>query len=242
MPDTRTHRGPHPDDEQLFAEAAIPALRKATDDLCWLLSRDYAAPSSVKLVGDRYALLTRQRIAVTRCACSDEAKTARRSRQFEPSQLQGGELWIDGYNVLTTVEAALAGGVVLHARDECFRDMASMHGSYRKVAETIPAIELIGGVIAESGIQRCRWLLDRPVSNSGRLKAILLDVAGRAGWNWNVELVQNPDHDLAECGELIATADSAILDRCIRWWNLARCVVARIPDAWIVGLATSGSG
>lgn len=241
MPDSRTHRGPHPNDDQLFAQAAIPALRNATDDLCWLLSREYAARSAVKIVGDRYALLARQRIAVARCACSDEARTGRGSRQIDSSQLQGSELWIDGYNVLTTVEAALAGGAVLHARDECFRDMASMHGSYRKVAETIPAIELIGRVTGESGVQRCRWLLDRPVSNSGRLKAILLDVARRAGWDWSVQLVQNPDHDLAESDQLVATADSAILDRCSRWFNLARGVVAQIPSAWIVDLAKSGS-
>ena len=38
--------------------------------------------------------------------------------------------------MLTTIEAALAGGVILAARDGAYRDMASMHGSYRKVAET----------------------------------------------------------------------------------------------------------
>ena len=64
MPDTRTHRGPHPEDAKLFAPAAWPALREATAELCWLLSRHYAAPSALKLVGDRHQLSARQRAAL----------------------------------------------------------------------------------------------------------------------------------------------------------------------------------
>lgn len=237
MPDSRAHRGPHPEDDQFFSEAAVPALRSATDDLCWLLSRGYALPSATKLVGDRYSLVSRQRTAVARSSCSNDAKQSRCKRLLDPAQLQGRELWIDGYNVLTTVEAALAGGVVLHARDSSFRDMASMHGSYRKVAETAPAIEMIGRVVEEAGVARCRWLLDRPVSNSGRLKTILLDIAERAGWNWEVELVQNPDSILSETQEAVASADSLILDRCEKWLNLARLSVVRVPTAWVIDLS-----
>ena len=46
MPDTRTHRGPAPEDERLFHPKAWPALRAATQDLCWLLSRAYSLPSA----------------------------------------------------------------------------------------------------------------------------------------------------------------------------------------------------
>ena len=71
MPDTRRHRGPHPEDAELFAPASWPALRAATTDLSWLLSRGYAEPSSLKLVGDCFQLTERQRTAVMRSACSD---------------------------------------------------------------------------------------------------------------------------------------------------------------------------
>ena len=68
----------------------------------------------------------------------------RQAHQVGAEQLPGATLWLDGYNVLTTIEAALAGGVILAARDGAYRDMASMHGSYRKVAETLPALDLLG--------------------------------------------------------------------------------------------------
>src|SRR5437764_11758057 len=115
MPDRRTHRGPHPDDERLFGPEIVPRLVSATNDVCWLLSHGYAAPSSLKLAGDRYELEQRQRTAVSRCACSDSAKAHRAARQIPIGSLTGQTLLIDGYNVLTTVEAALASGFILVA-------------------------------------------------------------------------------------------------------------------------------
>ena len=106
-------------------------------------------------------------------------------------------VWLDGYNVLTTVEAALAGAVVLAGADETYRDMASMHGSYRKVAETEPAVVLIGETLAELKPDETRWLLDKPVSNSGRLSADRCRNGRRHGWPWNVDLVADPDPLLA---------------------------------------------
>ncbi|MGH7202002.1 MAG: DUF434 domain-containing protein [Planctomycetaceae bacterium] len=59
MPDTRRHRGPHPDDGELFAPAVWPILCAAVAHLSWLLTEGYAAPSALKLVGDRFALTER---------------------------------------------------------------------------------------------------------------------------------------------------------------------------------------
>ncbi len=235
-------------------------LRAAAADFCWLLDRGYAHDSSLKLVGDRHGLLARQRTAVSRCCCTAAQSAGRRARQIGPQRVSGAALWIDGYNVLTTVEAALAGGLVLAARDGTFRDMASMHGSYRKVAETLPALELLGRTIEDCKPRECRWLLDRPVSNSGRLKGIIEGLAAARGWPWQVELVPNPDAVLSapgtagvavqlppqqvgtDCqtvlpGIIAATADSAILDRCPAWFNLAReTTVRHVPSAKVLKL------
>lgn len=240
MPDRRTNRGPHPQDAELFAEACLPRLRAAVADMCWLLSRGYASASALKLVGDRYALMARQRLAVARAACPDTALANRAARCAAPQVAAGQPLAIDGYNVLTTIEAALAGGVVLLAADACMRDLASMHGTWRKVTQTEQAIVLVGQTLSQIGVAECRWLLDSPVSNSGRLKARLLASAAEHRWPWQVELAFNPDAELAKTSYLVATADSVVLDRCRTWLNLARHVVeSAIPQAWIVDLSAT---
>jgi hypothetical protein len=240
MPDDRRHRGAHPEDPSLFGPDWHAALRQAVHDLSWLLSRGYASVSALKVVGDRFNLSARQRTAVMRCAAPDAAVADRLSRMAPLTEADNHHLLIDGYNVLTTVEAALAGGVVIVGRDGCWRDMASMHGTWRRVEETPAALGLIGQALHGNSAnpRDVLWYLDSPVSNSGRLKGVIEDVARQHGWPWRVELVIDPDKPLAAArDDLIATADSVILDRCGRWLPLARDVVSRLPDVWRVDLS-----
>ena len=204
---------------------------------------DYALHSAAELVGNRHSLTARQRIAVSRCACTDEARQRRSQREIIPTQLRDHELWIDGFNVLTGIEAALAGGVILLGCDGCLRDLANSYARHHEVQETLPALRLLGAATAAWGVRRCQWWLDRPVSNSGRLKRRILDLAAANGWDWQVELVFNPDKLLAESSEVIATADSAILDRCQRWVNLARLVITQnAANARIIDLRVEPPG
>jgi hypothetical protein len=238
MPDTRRHRGPHPHDRELFAPERHAELCEAVGHLSWLFSRRYVEASALKLVGDRFNLTERQRRAVVRCSCSDEQLAHRTATRIPADAWRGQIVEVDGFNVLTTIEAALSGGVILHARDGCFRDMASMHGSYRKVDETRPALRLIGELLASRGVTACLWRLDKPVSNSGRLQTILRELAAANGWDWSVTLDVDPDDALAATKQPVATADSVILDRCSRWCNLARDVVERsIADANVIDLS-----
>lgn len=233
MPDTRKHRDPGPQDLDWFGPAARPVLATAVADFSWLLSRGYAEPSALKLVGDRYQLVERQRIALLRSACSDDARAARTARRVDHRVLRGRPLRIDGFNLTLTLESALGGGVIIGGRDGCFRDLASVHGTYRRVEETQPALELAARWLAEWEAGPCTWLLDAPVSNSGRLAAMIRAVSP----NWSAEVVQNPDTLLSQPGDLVVSADSLILDRCGEWANLARAIVeAGVPGAFVVNL------
>ena len=241
MPDTRTNRGAHPRDAAGFSAAELPRLAAAESDLCWLLTRGYPKGAALKLMGDRHGLQQRQRIALQRVAASDAERARRRASEVELPEVRGGALWIDGYNVLVTVEVALGGGVVLLARDGTCRDMASIGGHYRRVNQTRPALERVGEQLAAAGCASAVWFLDRPVSNSGRLKKEMETVAAERGWPWEVRLVASPDRALGAAEAVIATADSAILDRGRRWLNLARLVVERaVPGAWLVDLGGGG--
>jgi len=216
----------------------LPALRAATRDLCWLLDHGYASHSATELVGNRHNLTSRQRMAVSRCACSAEAALHRQQLQLPPAAIRGQELWLDGYNVLTVLESALAGGMVLLGRDGCCRDIAGIHRRYRKVNETIPVLRMIGETAAGWGVTCCRCWLDKPVSNSGRLKSLIQETAAVAGWNMTVELVFNPDKVLWESQHVIASSDGVVLDRCRQWVNLTRQIIAeRIPRARLLDLS-----
>jgi hypothetical protein len=238
VPDTRAHRGPDPRDREAFGEPSRPALHGAVADLCWLLGRGYAPVSALKLVGDRWRLTERQRQAVRRAACSDEARERRLAHQVMPDSVAGKDLVIDGFNVLTTIEAAVGGAVVLICRDTTCRDIAGIHGSYRKVAETVPALERVITLLVGLGVHRCRWLFDRPVSNSGRIRSLILKQAAEWSLDWSAELVDDPDRVLKDSLVIVAAADSGILDGGPPWFNLARIVIeTTCAQAMVVDLS-----
>lgn len=240
MPDTRTHRGPHSDDPELFGAEALPRLNQAARDLNWLLDRGYAQASSLTLVGNRYNLSQRQRIALGRSCCTTAQLELRKGREVAPLAVSGAPVWIDAYNQLITVESALGGGVLVKGRDSCIRDLASLHGTYRRVEETATALSTIGRWLAERRPARVHWIIDRPVSNSGRLAAEIRALADENGWAWEVALEFSPDAVLVKADGVILTHDSVILDRCMQWANGSRCVInAAVPKAWVVDLSSS---
>ena len=87
----------------------------------------------------------------------------------------------------------------------------------------------IGDRKALSGLPRkySLWVLDAPVSNSGRLAATLRE-------RWTVELADNADRRLLELaaeGRWLATSDSVLLDRAAGWVGLCEGV-----GGWVVVL------
>jgi len=239
MPDRRIHRGPHPQDAKLFSPDKIDALQMALADFSLLLTKGYAGKSALKLVGDKFSLTERQRLAIMRSACSDQQMVSRKQREVKIAEIAGQPVAIDGYNVLITVEAAMSGGVIFKGRDGCFRDLASIHGTYRKVTETIPAIELIGDFLKGIGVANALWLLDSPVSNSGRLKTLIGELSRKNNWNWEIRLSLSPDFELMKTDLIVVSSDSVVLDACKSWVNLAAQIITKkLPSANIIDLST----
>ncbi|HWO14968.1 MAG TPA: DUF434 domain-containing protein [Polyangiaceae bacterium] len=233
MPDRRRHRGAHPRDRELFSAAAFETLASAVRDYAWLITRGYAAVASLKLVGDRYALVERQRAAVTRVACSDAARARRLATQSRHDALAERTLAIDGFNVIISLEAALGGGFGLLGLDGARRDLASVHGTYRRVLETPSAIDLSLAALVCCAPGGVTWYLDRPVSNSGKLAGVIRERCAAHGLGWTVELVDHVDREVSRPGVIALSADGGVLDSAESWFDLGGWVVQhQIPGAW----------
>ncbi len=229
-------RGAGPEDPELFGPKAVPRLRTSAMDLHWLLGRGYALASALALVGNRHALDARQRLALQRSACPPDELRSRRSREMAPEAVRGRTLHLDGFNLVVTLEVALGGGVVLRGTDGCLRDLAGLRGSYHLVEETPVAIDALGACLARLQPEGCQVLFDAPVSNSGRLRELLLERSRDWPFPVDAELVGDPDPILATRTG-VATSDAMILDRCGQWANLCGWTVeASVPGAWMVNL------
>jgi hypothetical protein len=237
MSERQSHRGAHPDDPRLFATDQVAKLRMACEEAAYLLGRGYNASSVVDVVGRRHELESRQRLALQRSMCSDAQRAARASRRLPLEGAQGRRLQIDGFNLIIGLEVALSGGLLLRGSDGALRDLAGLRGSYHTVDETERALELLGSLFAELGVAEAHFWLDAPVSNSGRLRARILEHAARWSCPSSVDLVPNPDANLAGL-ELVVSGDALVLDTAKSWLGLLEhALQKRLPGAWLVNLS-----
>lgn len=225
----------HLNDQALFSGEPLLRLRDAVYEFCWLLNRGYARHSVMQLVGDHHQLVKRQRLAISRAACSNISRELRKTTCLPIEQIKDRQLVIDGFNLIISVETAMAGGLLLRCCDGCIRDIAGIHGTYRLVHETRQAVELIGNVLQAFSPASVLWLFDKPVSNSGRLAEMVRDIATVHHWNWQAELIDNPDQVIRNSGKVAITSDSAILDGGVQWVNLgAYLTTNHFHESWLI--------
>lgn len=215
------NRGKEASDDTLFGTKKwLIALGEATSDLSYLLERGYAAKSSVALVGRRYRLNARQQKAVRGMSASASEVEIRKLKEVNPTELKNKSIDIDGFNLLILLETAYSGGYLFKGMDDAYRDLSSVHGSYKRVTKTMEVLETVGDYLKSLEVGEVKWYFDTPVSNSGRLKTILSELAEEKGYNWQVELVYNPDKVLASSDNVVISSDAYILNECEHWLNL----------------------
>lgn len=215
------NRGKNTGDDSLFgSDKQIGKLKLGVQDMQYLLTRGYAEKAASELVGNRYRLKTRQIQALRGAAASDMQIHDRKLKQLEASDLRGKIIYLDGFNVLILLESLLSEAYIFEGLDGCFRDLSGVHGTYKRVNQTQRVVEMVAGFFNKNEIQKLVWVFDQPVSNSGRIKQLILGFALSNQLNWDAELQYNPDKSLAENSEIIISSDAWILDHCKEWFNL----------------------
>ena len=136
------------------------------------------------------------------------------------SDLAGEEVWIDGFNTIITLEVMFSEGILFECLDGTIRDLAALRGTYRLIPETSDAVRMMLRTLQEARISKATILLDEPVSNSGRLKALIADIGEEFAFGLDIQILRDVDSSLYG-RENVITSDSVILDHCESWVNLA---------------------
>ena len=74
--------------------------------------------------------------------------------------------------------------------------------------------------LQKARISKATILLDEPVSNSGRLKALTADTGEEFAFGQDIQILRDVDRFLYG-RENVITSDSVILDHCVSWVDLA---------------------
>lgn len=217
------NRGKEGRDDYLFGKDFMKRkIKEAVSDMSFLLERGYGESSSCELVGNRYKLNKRQQQAIKGMSAAESAVKSRNLKQLEKHTLSEKEIIIDGFNQIILMESMLSNAYLFKGKDGAFRDLSSLHGTYKSVNQTEEALRLIGDFFKVNNVKKVIWVFDQPVSNSGRMKTKLISMAEKYGYNWEIILENNPDKIIAESKLVAVTSDAWILDRVESWFNLIR--------------------
>jgi hypothetical protein len=229
-----TRRGFDAEDYRWFSKDSIEKLKIAQQEVGWLLDRGYKMSSIIDLVGGHYQFSARQRIALKRATSSKLQYEKRKSAMLSLDSYKDGCVYIDGFNLIITLEVALSESLLIRGNDGALRDLAGLRGTYRIIDKTDEALKLIGKIFNKLKVPEVKFFLDAPVSNSGRLKSKILEHSDEWNIPVEVELVPNADPILSKM-ERVVTGDSIILDECQSWFNLSSEIIEEyIDNAWIV--------
>ena len=214
-------RGFVPEDEKDFSPAALETLRIAAGHIDYLINNGYYLKQASVFVGNHFLLSERQRLAITRSLATKEQ--LKRRREKELADLAGGEAWIDGFNTIISLEVLLSDSVLFRGMDGTIRDLAALRGTYRIIPETSAAVRMMLDALREMHAGSVHILLDEPVSNSGRLKALIAEIGEKCPLSLDIRIMRDVDRALWE-KENVISSDSIVLDHCKSWVNLvARC-------------------
>ena len=216
-------RGYVPSDEKEFGIKALPILRKAAEEILFLINRGYPIKSVSTFIGNHYLLSERQRLALVRCISTEKAIKMRKEKEIKEG-IEGQCISIDGLNLIITLEVALSGSTLIEGMDGTVRDLAGLRGTYKLINQTEQAILLIGEQLKKWQIHKVVFYLDSPVSNTGRLKISLLELLSSYPFEVEVMLVPNADIIL-EALEYVVSSDAIILDKCKSWINLGATII-----------------
>ncbi len=228
-------RGSSPGDMRDFSGPALATLKRSARDLYFLLNRGYPPPGAVTFIGNHYLLTERQRIALRRSVSSKEEIDTRIKKRRHLTDMAGETVHIDGFNEIITLEVALSGSPVFRCMDGTFRDLAGLRGTYRLIDKTDIALRAVFDALLKNRAGRAVFWLDAPVSNSGRLKERIAEIAEEKRFEVGVEVVGNVDRKLYSRSNVISS-DSVILGRCLSWLNLNEELILGLPDSWVIDL------
>ena len=216
-------RGYVPSDQKAFDTSKLSLLKQAAEDIRLMINRGYSIKSVSTFVGNHYLLSERQRLALVRSISTDAALKVREAKRVR-GKVKGETVYIDGLNLIITLEVFLSDSTLIQGMDGTIRDLAGLRGTYKLITQTDQAILLIGEQLQKWQIHKVVFYLDAPVSNTGRLKVRLLELLECYPFEVEVVLVPNADVIL-EGLEYVVSSDAIILDKCKSWVNLGATLI-----------------
>jgi hypothetical protein len=195
------------------------SLKNAAYDLKFLLNRGYRKKVALNLVANKFLLNKNERNFLVRKVFSDTESHDRIIKIVEINNINNETIFIDGYNVLITVESICKHEYdsVIKCDDGVLRDLKAVFGKYKISSSTETALNHIITILKQYHPSCIHFLYDSPVSKSGELATLTKSLITKHGAIGSASTNKNVDFELVKLskrfGGIVATSDGAVIDK-----------------------------
>lgn len=213
------------DSHPLPADELREKLLEPAIDVRYLLSRGYVRKSSITFVSNHYRISEHERHVLARLVFSEETAEKRTGKKLSCSLLKDSDVFVDGYNVIITIESVLKNEPVWYADDGFLRDTSGIFRNHRVTETTRMAVDEMLKTLSELKLRSATILLDSQMSNSGKLAQFIRERAESNNLKVDARTSKHTDFDLKREGadSVIATADGIIIDAVDRVVDITEC-------------------
>lgn len=232
-----SRRGYVPEDEKQFKGQQLEYLKKAANEVQFLLDHGYDIKPTTTFIGNHYMFSERQRLALARSVSAMEWINIRNGKELLQKETKNlpRMVHIDGFNTIITLEVALSGSPIFYCGDGTIRDLAGLRGTYRIIDKTQEAIDRILNQLETLSITEAYFYFDSPVSNSGRLSKLVQQCSEKYNISVKTQIIPNVDQNLEQL-ESVISGDAIILNHCTSWLNIMPQIVEQLNPVWKIQL------
>lgn len=198
---------------EMLNDQIFKNLKDAAYDLRFLLDRGYSKKQALEFVSTRYSLSKKWRLLLYRCIFSKKECKMHKQKRVNVQKILGKRVYVDGYNVLITVESLLLKDPIYLCDDGFVRDIRCIFGKYKFSEITGQALELIIKELSKLAPSEIFFFYDKPVSYSGELCKMTRNLLEKHFNFGSAETINNVDTSLVRFKEhIICTSDVFIID------------------------------
>jgi hypothetical protein len=201
----------YPSDPRSTLSELKQEVRRAGEELRWLLDRGYPQESALTFVCNHYKLSLKERNILARTVFSEREAAELKRRKADLREVLGKRVGIDGYNVLITVETIVNGRPVFLCDDGWVRDVSAVFGKHRITPQTSRALDELLSLLDSVRPAWVEFLYEKQVSWSGRLAELTRKKIEEKELDGTAKTVAGVDHELKRRFDLIATSDRAVI-------------------------------
>ncbi|MEA3255054.1 MAG: DUF434 domain-containing protein [Candidatus Altiarchaeota archaeon] len=203
-------------------------INKAAQDMKYLLNRGYPRSTALNLVVNHYCLSLGQRNFLVRYVFSDDETRDHKSRLIPVKEIMGGDVVVDTFNVLITVEAVLSGGEIVEGMDGFLRDTSAVFSKYRFSETSKKALNKLLEVLSRHKPASVLFILDSQISRSGELASFIRNKLGEFSLEGGARTSGRADYEIIKLNRITCTSDSVIIGKVDRVVDLGKEVLSSV--------------